>query len=305
MATPMEKEPSTVASFTRFEAFMLLVGFIVVSITFAAFVSLVSKKGFPVEISLPSISIAGIILLLMSLTAIAYVFARAGLQDKTQALGLPAGSIQSVIALSLIVLFAILSVFVFTSMGQSPTRQLRNLSASDREAQIGRLGTTFAGWEEQTEAGKFTIYVRDPGADAKNDIGKQLIVLIGTLMTSAVSFYFGSRATIAGAAAVTADPALAPALAAAVTITTIEPDAGVSREDPKPVVITGTNLGKATSVTFKLGVEALVAKLTKVTNTQVICEVGPITAPPGSYDVSIVAGDKEIAARKAGLKVIA
>jgi amino acid transporter len=209
-------KPSTVgnsqtpAAFSYGEGILLIAGFITVSVVFAAFVALVN--GYTSAISLPLLSIVGIILLLLFLAGIAYVFTRIGMQDPTQALGLPPGSIQAVIALSLIVLFAILSVFVFTTMGEATLRSLPRLSESDRDKEVVQLGTSFAGWESEKD-GTFTIFVRDPVNDTQKDTGKQLIVLMGTLMTSAVSFYFGSRATAAGTAAAnstaaaSADPA--------------------------------------------------------------------------------------------------
>src|SRR4051794_14091290 len=110
--------PSPRPTFAYGEGVLLMVGFVVVSVVFASFVGLVNA--YAVSIALPMLSIAGIVLLLICLAGIAYVFARAGLQDKSQALGLPSGSIQAVIALSLIVLFAILSIFLFTSLGSPP-----------------------------------------------------------------------------------------------------------------------------------------------------------------------------------------
>src|SRR4051794_21044223 len=185
-------------TFTLKEGWLLLIGFVVVSLTFAAFVALVSKFG--ETIALPMLSIAGLVLLLICLSGIAYVFSRMGLQDKTQALGLPAGSIQSVIALSLIVIFAILSVFLFFNVGAVPAHPLKGLTQQESTSQATLLGTSFAGYGKEAD-GTYTVYVRDPGTDARADIGKQLIVLIGTLMTSTVSFYFATRATVAGAVA--------------------------------------------------------------------------------------------------------
>lgn len=178
--------------------FLLLVGIVVVTIMFCAVIYLF--QGLAASTSLPVITVLGIVSLLLCLSGISYVFVQANLQDKTQALGLPPGSIQAVIALSLIVIFSILSVFVLTTVGDAELRRLTHLTAADRDSQIQKLGTNFAGWQPEAD-GKFTIYVKDSVAESRNDIGKQLIVLIGTLMTSAVSFYFGTRATVAGTVA--------------------------------------------------------------------------------------------------------
>src|SRR5712692_6279451 len=96
----------------------------------------------PNEVKLPIIAIAGVLLLLGALAVVSVAFSLFELSDKTQALGLPEGSIRAVIALSLIVLFAIFSVYLYSSLiGQSPS---------------------------------------SPNAD----FAKQLLVLIGTLVTA-------------------------------------------------------------------------------------------------------------------------
>ncbi|WP_342149314.1 hypothetical protein [Methylorubrum sp. SB2] len=174
---------------------LLLIGIFSVTGLFCGVIYLF--QGLAPSTSLPVITILGIVSLLLCLSGISYVFVQAKLEDKTQALGLPPGSIQAVIALSLIVIFSILSVFVLTSVGSNDLRSLSRLTAEERDSQIQKLGSSFAGWQPDSE-GKFTIYVRDSAAESRNDIGKQLIVLIGTLMTSAISFYFGARATVAG-----------------------------------------------------------------------------------------------------------
>jgi hypothetical protein len=286
-------------SFHYQEGILLIVGFLVVSLTFAAFVGLVNL--FTATIALPMLSIAGIILLLLFLAGISYVFVRTGLQDRSQALGMPPGSIQAVIALSLIVLFAILSIFVFTSTG-SQFRRLTVSTPDERDRQIGQLGPSFGGWEQAWD-GRFTIFVREPASDTRDDIGKQLIVLIGTLMTSAVSFYFGSRATAAGAAATSPDTPRDTRVEAAAVITRIEPVAAIHKGQPSQVTIFGVGLSEATAVTFKHGEHVLEgASLTK-TDTGLVCTVTPSPASPtGSYDVTITVAGKEVT-RPAGLTI--
>src|SRR5580704_9374323 len=66
------------------------------------------------EIQLPLLAIGGVVALLASLTLVAIGLSALGLSDKTQALGLPEGSIRAVIALSLTILFGIITIFLFT-----------------------------------------------------------------------------------------------------------------------------------------------------------------------------------------------
>jgi len=65
-----------------------------------------------------------------ALTAIAFVVF--GLDDNSQALGLREGSVRAVVALSLVPLFTILSVYLYGSLAASSQLQTaRNLARSD------------------------------------------------------------------------------------------------------------------------------------------------------------------------------
>lgn len=72
------------------------------------------------EIVLGVLIISGVAALIASLTIVAVAIAALGYSDKTQALSLPPGSIRAVIALSLILIFAIISVFFFFSIKNGP-----------------------------------------------------------------------------------------------------------------------------------------------------------------------------------------
>jgi hypothetical protein len=67
-------------------------------------------------IALPILVIIGVMALFATLALVAVVFSVAGLSDETQALGLPEGSVRAAIALSLIVIFAITSIYLYGSL---------------------------------------------------------------------------------------------------------------------------------------------------------------------------------------------
>ncbi len=69
--------------------------------------------------TLPLVAIGGVVVLVLLLTAVATLFSILELTDGKQALGLPEGSIRAVIALSLIVLFAILSIFLYNGISET------------------------------------------------------------------------------------------------------------------------------------------------------------------------------------------
>ncbi len=145
------------------------------------------------EIGLPVLAIAGVILLLATLALVSVAFAVFELDDKSQALALPEGSIRAVIALSLIVLFAVLTVYLYGSLANTRVNSVAGLSTAQRDSFVSSLA------KEQIVAvtpaageGTFTVYFRDRNP-ASEDFAKQLLVLIGTLVTSVASFYFGAR----------------------------------------------------------------------------------------------------------------
>lgn len=106
-------------------------------------------------IKLPLLVITGVMALFATLAVVAVTFSVAGLSDPTQALGLPEGSVRAAIALSLVVIFAIVSIYFYTSA-----------VAKDSPVAAGSPGS---------------------------DLAKQILTLVGTLMASVTSFYFAAR----------------------------------------------------------------------------------------------------------------
>lgn len=178
-------------------------------------------------IGLPTVAIFGILILLGALALVSTMFARLQMGNRDQPLGLPAGSIRSVIALALIVLFALMSVMLFHTLSRS-TQTLEGLSlAAKNELTADRTNhvlaimpvqcpgeaasapTTLASPAKAQPAaaanaqaavacGKgegfsYTVTLGNTQGAPAVDFAKQLLTLIGGLMTSVVSFYFAAR----------------------------------------------------------------------------------------------------------------
>jgi hypothetical protein len=145
--------------------------------------------------ALPLLAIGGVVILVLLLTAVATMFSILDLTNKDQAMGLPEGSIRAVIALSLIVLFAILSVFLYDSISRGGSvATITEMPAADR-AQFIRDNPLNAreiqSVASKTTPGTFDVTYRTANA-ASEDFAKQLLVLLGTLMTAVASFYLGA-----------------------------------------------------------------------------------------------------------------
>jgi hypothetical protein len=169
-------------------------------------------------VGLPILAIFGIMILFGALALTATLFARLHLDDRTQALGLPEGSIRAAIALSLIVLFAIIAILLNQTISKPVT--VTDLSESAKESLQrdfpqrvlaviptcdANPGGTRTGDSQATDskaaacpgggATHYTVLLVAPVPSESTDLAKQLLVLIGTLMTSVVSFYFATRAS--------------------------------------------------------------------------------------------------------------
>lgn len=116
-------------------------------------------------LTLPLLVVFGVTLFVGALTIATIVMHNLNLTNKTQALGLPPGSIRALIALSLIIIFAIMTIYMQTEL------QTRRVSYDG--------GTT---WE----------YVEP--SDAQKDFALQSLTTISTLVTSLAAFYFGTAA---------------------------------------------------------------------------------------------------------------
>lgn len=115
------------------------------------------------EVQLPIVLIATTLSVIGGLTFMVIVLAHLRLTTRQAALGMPDGSIRAVIAISLLFLFMILSVFLYENMANSQN------------------ATTQA---------------------ASSDVAKQLVTTVATLAVSVAGFYFGTSSVAAARRAV-------------------------------------------------------------------------------------------------------
>jgi len=166
-------------------------------------------------VGLPLVAIFGIMILFGALALTATLFARLHLDDSSQALALPEGSIRAAIALSLIVLFAIIAIllnqviakpYVISDLNEEQkAAMLRDFPQRVLAIIPTCLATPPASGSAEGDgkpaavdckgaSAPYTVHMLPPPTPESTDLAKQLLILIGTLMTSVVSFYFGSRA---------------------------------------------------------------------------------------------------------------
>jgi hypothetical protein len=187
----------------------------------------------PVMLTL--VVLAGVIGLLAVLMMTALAFSAVKLSDKTQALGLPEGSVRAVIALSLIVIFVITVVFLFEGLSprlghvEHQTLEQANavpagvfVSKHAEDSKVAELqkkadalkakalpdaadaaktqaDAATKAQDDATAAAKGALYTVERFVDpsrGSEDFAKQIITTISTLVVSISAFYFGSSTAI-------------------------------------------------------------------------------------------------------------
>ena len=140
--------------------------------------------------------VAAAVALVLSLCALAIVLKRLGLHDPTRAMGLPPGSVRAVIALMLVLLFFIAAIFLFTSTRDVPIaseqRVLTGITA-ERLAAIPSDQLVASAPSEDGDTFDVTLRSLSGGTTTSDDLAKQLVTTLGTLVTAVAAFYFGSN----------------------------------------------------------------------------------------------------------------
>lgn len=261
--------------------------------------TLASGKG-PPEFMLPLLIISGVMMLLVTLALTAFVFSGVELTDKTQALGLPEGSVRSVIALSLVLLFAILAVYLYSSM--SSRGRILEAKGLTQEASTqlkqNLLPGQFVFEQQVADNGKTTVsvYYRETANPASDDFAKQLLVMIGTLVTAVSSFYFGSKTAIAAQSDANS-PGDAP------VIRSINPSK-VIRGVLTKLEITGDGLDTVKEVKAVSNDRQVLATDVTSSASGVKCSLAmDLSAPTGAWDIVVSDGTGKTAKLSGGLFV--
>ena len=140
-----------------------------------------------------------------ALALVSTLFERLGLSDARQALALPEGSIRAAIALALIVLFAIVSIMLYQSLSDSKPYVITGVAKPAMTAMlqestnrviavVPECRPAAALDDRPVDCATYAVHVAPTRGREATDLAKQLLILIGTLMTSVTSFYFASRA---------------------------------------------------------------------------------------------------------------
>jgi hypothetical protein len=158
-------------------------------------------------LALSAVVLVGLALVVVLMSVLVIIYSVIGVSDRTQALGLPEGSVRALIAFSLVLIFVCLGAFLYNSVSNSALIP-GGKSARITEAQLSDLKTQFVvaseparktdGSVEMDTDGKSPLYNATyfikPGKDGE-DFAKQIFTTLATVFVSVISFYFGSSTT--------------------------------------------------------------------------------------------------------------
>lgn len=172
---------------------------------------------------LPILLLVGTLALLTSLAFIATAFAALDLSDANRALSLPEGSVRSLIALLLLVLFAITSIFLYRELRFPATYVSTGLTQEDKDKLVEAIpskdlllitsetitstvtsetitSTVASETDEVVEEVVYTV-TRRVESEASKDFAEQMLTTLATLVAAVAAFYFGTKAVETGARA--------------------------------------------------------------------------------------------------------
>jgi hypothetical protein len=239
-------------------------------------------------ITLPLVVLVGVIVLLIVISLVTFTYSVLGLASPTEALGLPDGSVRAIIALMLLVLFSIVSIYLYNSVATGGALQsVDNVTESQLQTMRTQVSVVLTLTDKATGSSK--VYFRDSNP-AGEDIAKQLIVLLGTLVTAVASFYFGANAVASANAAVAGSQKTQPPRSTGITPNPIKPTG-----TPQPLTMTGTSLRNITKLHLEQkGSADIDANNVVATDTTVTAQVTIPSDKTGHWDVVVDDGTAAI-----------
>lgn len=170
----------------------------------------------PAEIQMGLVVVFAIGGLLVLLTVMAAVFHNLKLDDRRQALGLPEGSVRALIALFLIMIFIIMSAYLFRTIAGREGEPITDLTITEVTELQGLIQVFDI---QKNDSGTFDVIPKVGVTPAAEQLALQMVTILGTLVTAVSAFYFGS-------ATARASPEPAP-----LTIDRITPSSSIGAKD--------------------------------------------------------------------------
>lgn len=148
--------------------------------------------------------VSGFVAVALMMLAGSVVLSALGMGTSSEALGMPEGSIRALIAMVLILMFAIIGIVVFN--GGSPGDMYQSSGLTQTQVDQVRAGGMVVLQQVQESAApalpgqpspepRYSVLARASMTAESHDFGLQLLTTVSTLVVAVAGFYFGSRAT--------------------------------------------------------------------------------------------------------------
>ncbi|GEA83157.1 DUF1345 domain-containing protein [Cellulomonas gelida] len=167
--------------------------------------------------ALSLVFVAAAVVLILVVGALSVILKRLRLDNGHEAMGLPTGSVRAVIALLLIMLFFISAMFLFdatrnrVSSDPASFRSLEGLSTAQlAQIPIEQVQTSTQRLQDGTTVYDVVLYPPPTATRTSDDLAKQLVTTVATLVTAVAAFYFGSNTVTTARAEQRAQEGLPP-----------------------------------------------------------------------------------------------
>jgi flagellar biosynthesis/type III secretory pathway M-ring protein FliF/YscJ len=159
---------------TELAVLFIILTISIILIIFSMTINLNSIFGFSLLV------ILGLIMFVVSLTLASVILHRMHLSSRSEALGLPSGSIRALIALSLIIIFAIMALYLYGNLAPQQIALNSNVTVVyPNGTQITTLNSTS---------------IMSEPSEAQKTFSLQTLTTVSTLVVAIASFYFGTKA---------------------------------------------------------------------------------------------------------------
>ncbi len=230
------------------------------------------------ELIITPLLILSVVALFITLVFTTTIFQHLGLTNKDQSLGLPEGSIRAVIALSLILIFMISSLFIYSQMGKTSIETSKGIT---QEMVLTFPSESIAWIVANKTVDNETLYnvgLKVEKSAASTDIAKQIITTVSTLVVAVAGFYFGTKAVQTAAGVTTiSDP----------IIRSIEPKSG-RRGVSIQFKIYGKNFELGDEGTVKLVFKNVEIKCTDVLSSSTVIDCKLLIPEDKEHEVGSV-----------------
>ena len=235
------------------------------------------------EVVLPVVLLSGLVALVAVLTIMTTVVTSLGLADPTRAFALPEGTVRGVIALSLLLIFAIVSVFLYRQLRVPQSYRAEGLGQDQFSAIPGDQIVSSTKKTDPQGVVSFDVDRVVPNNPASEDFAKQMLTTIGTLVVAVAGFYFGTSAVAAAQRAVASAPPV---------IRSVNPANGKQGETLERVEILGSKFASPATVSLKRGSKTMALEGILSSDTKIVGKLSiPAKQDAGLYELTVVNAD--------------